>query len=1232
MQDLTGQISHILEEKYGCFTSVTDSGNNPGTASAMQERGSFEYGSGSLDFSCIKIELTLQPGECYEGSFGIEVHGSGLRVGWIGSSDIRMECLTQDLTGADGEIAYRFHGEQLQAGEVVKGYFYVISNQGEYNLPYVVTISASAPQSFMGPVKNLFHFANLARENWEEAVSLFYAPEFESILVGNDSQYHTLYMGLSSNQGNEYNVDQFLVAVHKKQPIEYFLVEKELEIEEPVGVVELEINLTRSGWGATCLQVTVEGEFLFTEKQVLTEDDFMGSSCRLPVFVDDSMLHGGRNLGRVTLSDMEHRLEVPVTVYCGRGRVIAGAGRERKRIQVQLMEQYQAMRMKQISTSIWLKESEKLVEALVTMDEQDVVARLFQAQLLVTNQRYHEAEWLLDHALDLLEQGEGLYGTPPAVLEAYHLYLTTLVRQNESHTAQVTERVRRIYHEQPGQWRVAWLLLYLSKEHYRTPVAKWSFLEKQFSRGCSSPVIYMEALQLLNMNPALLRRLGSFELQVLVYGDKRKALSPELQEQVYYLAERVKEYSPQLYALLRGSYGVWPQERVLKEICRLLIKGSKVSQEAFVWYQRGVEAGLRITRLYEYYMMAIDLDKEVAIPKTVLLYFSYQNNLDYAHSAYLYRYLQEHREEYIDLYAGYRQQMEQFVAEQIQKGHMSRDLAFLYRELLTDEMIGEQTAGQLSRMIFAHEIRLPCPGIRKVVVCQPGNQMETLYPVTDHRAWFALYGSSCLVLLEDGDGCRYVLEHIKCSESLENSQFLGNLEIDKLMVPGRYIGRVAEWVKDSPELDLYLYQSRELPEESREQQEARWLRIWNCGELELPVRREACRKLMDSYYETDQIQKLDAFLAGLPGELLGRQERQEAVRYMVIRGSYEQAYEWLNCYGLYELDSRVMVELVGQMIQRREYTLDEQLLKLAELIFQGKKYDGTILRYLCLYYQGPSREMRSIWKASRSFDVECRELSERLLLQMLLTGCYVGEQEEIFAYYVSQGARPEVETAYLSQTAHDYFVQGKEIQQEVFREIMRLHQRREPVQKVCRLAFVKFYAQHGQEITEEIWHTARDFICQLMEEGIRLKDFLAYKGMERELAPIMDRTFIEYHGHPNSVVRIHYLLTQDNGDEDLYITEEMRHVYGGVFSKEFVLFFGESLQYYIMEERGRVEQLMESGELQKGDATEPEQDGRFARINDMTVSRGLRDYAMLDQQMEEFYRAEFYNRQLFRLK
>lgn len=230
------------------------------------------------------------------------------------------------------------------------------------------------------------------------------------------------------------------------------------------------------------------------------------------------------------------------------------------------------------------------------------------------------------------------------------------------------------------------------------------------------------------------------------------------------------------------------------------------------------------------------------------------------------------------------------------------------------------------------------------------------------------------------------------------------------------------------------------------------------------------------------------------------------------------------------------------------------------------------------------------------------------------------------------GADPEVEAAYLSQSAYDYFVRDREAQPEIFREIMRLHQCGEPVRKVCRLAFVKYYAEHTQELTEEIQQTAGDFIRKLMEEGIHLKAFLTYKGLERELAPLMDRTFIEYHGHPDSVVRIHYLLTQENSGEDLYITEEMLPICGGVCGKEFVLFFGETLQYYIMEERGRVEQLMESGKLCRSDAPALEHEGRFERINEMVTSRVLEDYDSLDRQMEEFYRTEYFNREFFQLR
>lgn len=61
--------------------------------------------------------------------------------------------------------------------------------------------------------------------------------------------------------------------------------------------------------------------------------------------------------------------------------------------------------------------------------------------------------------------------------------------------------------------------------------------------------------------------------------------------------------------------------RILQEVCSLLIKGSKTGPDAFTWYQMGVESHLRITNLYEYYMVSVDLDAVLELPKVILMYF-----------------------------------------------------------------------------------------------------------------------------------------------------------------------------------------------------------------------------------------------------------------------------------------------------------------------------------------------------------------------------------------------------------------------------------------------------------------------------------------------------------------------------------------------------------------------------------------------------------------------------------
>ena len=150
--------------------------------------GNFKYENGTLDFSCPRIELSVRAGEMAEGSFFINGAKDAMTEGHIVSSDLRMACLSPSFGGSRDEIFYRFDASGAEAGEEVKGAFHMISNQGEYYLPFSVSVEEPPVDSSLGAIKNLFHFTNLAKSSWEEAVKLFYSPEFGQILTGNDRQ------------------------------------------------------------------------------------------------------------------------------------------------------------------------------------------------------------------------------------------------------------------------------------------------------------------------------------------------------------------------------------------------------------------------------------------------------------------------------------------------------------------------------------------------------------------------------------------------------------------------------------------------------------------------------------------------------------------------------------------------------------------------------------------------------------------------------------------------------------------------------------------------------------------------------------------------------------------------------------------------------------------------------------------------------------------------------------
>lgn len=1183
--------------------------------------GKYDYENGSLDFSCAKLEIVMHKEEVCEGSFLVYSSSSGVTQGFVSTTDMRMECLTREFVGNGEEIFYCFHGEHLEEGDVVKGNFCIISNQGEYYLPFVITVEHHVPVSSIGDVKNLFHFANLAKSNWKEAVDLFYSSEFVSVLDSGDRKLYDCYLGLSAHPGNEQNVEEFLIQINKKQRVEFLTRESGIKREmasSAYGVVEEELNIMRNGWGYTALQVECEGDFVFTEKEFLSDDDFLGNHCTLPVFIDTQICRPGRNFGKVYIYNSHTSIVIPVNVRMGEESAARRERVQKKRELVRLMECYQDFRMKKISSNVWQKETGELVESMVARNDEDAAARLFQAQLLISGERYNEADWILGHVADLLEN----MGEEDDTLYAYYLYLTTLVQREEDYVNQVTAEVERLYGHDRDNWRIAWLLLYLSEEYNKTATSKWDFLEKQFKRGCNSPILYIEGLSLFNSNPTLLRKLDDYALQVLYYGAKQESVKPELVEQFLYLVGRGREFSSVLLKLLQRLYQKNQDVRILQEICALLVRGGRVGPAYFEWYAAGVEAQLRITNLYEYYMMSIDLRTAKELPRMVLMYFSYQNNLDLEHSAFLYWYVVQHRMELGELYESYRPHMEHFVVDQIQKEHINRHLAGLYQELLTPAMVNGQTAGALAKLLFAHCIRVEDLRLKRVIVYQPGSLKENVYPLQDGSTWMPLYGNDCTILFEDAYGNRFV----------KNVDYT----LEKLMIPGKYLRMISGMVEDCLEMDLYLNEHERETEMLSTEVQGRSLRLSDSEWVAEHIRRKLYLKVLQYYYDTDNMEALDNCLETIPVELFNLEERAVVLRYMVLRGRYELAWSWVVEFGPAFVEQKTLMRLVGERIQHLEGGEDTVLTEVALHIFRQGKYDSRIMQYLAEFAYGPTKELRDIWKAARSFEVNGYYLSEKILLQILFSGAFVGEQKEIFDYYVSQGANTRIEEAFLARCSYDYFVKERLTDEIVFREIYRMFLQQEEVQRICKLAFMKYYAENLREVTAEILSVIGEFLQEMLSERIHLNFFRCFIGMdfpqEFMLREMMDKTIVEYRAHPGAKATIHYVVMREDGESSEYLTEPMREVYGGLCFKEFVLFFGESLQYYIMEERDGEEQLTESGNLQKSDIRGNAMEWRYEILNDILISRTLEDFDTLDSLTDEYCRKVYMNENLFALQ
>ncbi len=1178
--------------------------------------GQFDYDKGALDLSTSRIEIALCPGEVYSGCFDVTGAPKMPLEGCIYTNDVRMSITPETFAGDLNTINFTFSAKGLEEGDVVQGDIFIVSNQGEYALPYVFTVLQQSLESSLGSIKNLFHFTNLAKSDWEEAVRLFYSKDFIKLFQGNDFKYKKIYLGLSHCYGNEQNVEEFLVSVNKKQPIEYIPERDTISLNDPSYIVEEYISVTRNGWGYTSLHVETDCDFVSFSKREITDNDFLGNYLSFPVLINPDNVHGGVNHGKIRFFNSFTSFEVKVTVTVETvTKPDLSSHLEFRRCQYDLITFYEAFRTKKITAETWIAETGHVADRMLLIDEKAHFPRLLKAQILMVEERYNEAKWILDQ---VEAEIEGTRDENPA-LWAYYLYLTTMHNREESYIDDITDEVANIYSRDTSDWRVGWLLLYLSEEFAISPSKKWLFIEQQIETGCVSPMFYVEAVNMLVANPGLLSRLDKFEMRVIRYALTNDLLNRDIINQFVYLASHEKDYSKQILDILEKCYEIDPSDICAQTICEMLIKGDRKDSKAHEWYLFAIMSEFRITRLYEFFMESLDLTANVDIPKMVYLYFSYENTLSWEYSAFLYAKVIANRNDIPDIYDAFKEQIEKFAVSKILEGRMNRDMAVIYRHVLADIILTDEMAKALSRLLFTHKISVTGNLFSKVVVYQSRECVETVYPLIDNVAYIPIYNRDFEILFEDDFTNRYYAE--------------AEYDLEKLMVPGKLAARLLPIIHDNLQFDVYACECSsemiEITEETRE----RYQNILDAPSIDAEYKSEVRGKLMQYYHDHDAIRELDAILEELSPDVLSKRERIHAMKFMIIRGMFDKVFEWIVEYGMEGVEIKDVVSLCSRLIKRNEFVYDENLKRLSASAFFRGKYDEIILRYLAEHFKGMTKDLRKLFKASENFDIELFSMCANMILQMLYTGYFVSERMDVYSRFVRGGADRNLQMAFLTKCSFDYFVKEHVMEPLVFEELSKLKVRGENLQTVCKLAYLKYYAENEECIDSTVRPILKEYLNELIGQGIYMSFFKNFVDANTPgVNKFTDKTFVEYKTEPGKKVFIHYIIEGDEETEGKYITEEMPDMYGGVHAKAFILFFGENLLYYITEVSDGEELLTESASISKSDISRDLFNSRFNEVNDIVIAKTLQDYDTVDSLLYDYHKHTYIVKKMFSLQ
>ncbi len=1161
-----------------------------------------------LAFSEETIDLSVIEGRSEAGSFVIESTNQIKICGIVYSTNPRMECLNPRFEGEKVRIRYQFNSKGLTEGDACEGKFVIVCNQIEYSLSFCARITRLYAEASTGAVKSLDDFTRLAASNWDEAYHLFYNRNFLNTIPYGNVYERLTYEGFACARPSGQNMEEFLIGVNKKQPVSISVDKSEdifMASKEPQSGC---FTITKDNWGYTEIRLRTDCEFIKLSKPVLTLDDFIGKTYLYEYIIDASAMHAGRNFGRIYIDGVYQSFTIDITagVRDDDGSISdIAVTKDIKECMVGIMELYTSFRLKRIVTGVWANETISILNHLHALMPDEHMYELMKAQAFIINRQRQEAKWILD---------DFKHSNPDkkSPIWGYYLYLMTLLEREPSYIDNMTHEVELIFYENPDSVLLFWVLLFLRDQYFDDNAGKLKDIKYWVLRGCSSPYLYIEAYYLISQDPYLIKELSVFELRILSWAVKKKALTKDLAGAIFEAVDLAGGFDNRVYELLTAAYEICPEAEYVGIICSYLIKGHKNDTCFHKWFELGIENKLRLTGLYEAYLITMD-DRQISpVPKIIQMYFSFDNKLPYRKLAVLYNNIIAAKETEPEVYHKYRKAMGRFAMDQAQLRHIDDNLAVLYEDMLELGFINEELSAAFSDIIYTYKLIVFDKRIVRAIIYQNEMKEPQIVPVTDQCAYFELFSNDYVILFEDSRGYRYVKSiSYRLQRLMDAEKYLDrciSLSPDRpqyIVSHFKHVRDYSDFTKDDLKLFKPVFYSESFSDSYKAVMGYRILKYCQLHDYEDYVR---------------------PFLQSINFDTLQKDARKYLIDMLVSNRLYEKAYDMAMEYGIDMLAAASQVVLCENAL-KVQHVDDDFMVQLAISAFKTGKYSDLVLKYLCENYTGPTDELINLWHAADKFSISSMKLDERILEQGIYTQIEPEKISDIFMEYYKRAGNEKLILAYISLVAHGYLHSGRCKADFIFDIIEKRYIGNRTLNDACQLALLKHFAEKTDITQAEL--EIEDTLLKYYIYNNMYFDFFArldYRLLEKYF--LYDKAFLQYESTPGTHVVLHYSRDED-GEE--FNSEDMVEMYDGIYVKTFVIFFGELIRYYITEEHDNSIEVKESNRLTCNNIPGDNDHSRYNLINEMIISDTLSDETTLKSNIDEYKRLDAATKQLFKL-